>query len=124
MAAQDHLRYGMVELWRPRPEWYAMPQKEKERFVEGIRENLENLDKLGIRLLSIWSTRGFTDWDGMAFFEAPDMEAIAAISHGSESFDWYHHFEGNNIAGEFQSTEDWAQHVLKMGPHNIGPKRK
>jgi hypothetical protein len=42
-------RYGLVEFWRPRPEWYAMSRKEKEEFVEGIRENVATLEKRGAR---------------------------------------------------------------------------
>lgn len=107
--------YGMTEFWRPRPEWYALSRKEREAFVEQIKENLAWLDGQGVKLLGIYHSRALGDWDGFAFFEAPSIEGIEAVAAGSESRDWFHYYEGNNIAGKLQTTDEWAAHVVRMG---------
>jgi len=107
-------RYGLVEFWRPRPEWYALSREEKERFVEGIRENVSSLEKRGAKLLGVYLCRGSSDWDGMAFWECPNIEMAEAVAEGSESHRWYHYFEGSNFVGNVQSLEDWVKHVMRM----------
>ncbi len=114
--------YGLVEFWKPRDNWYDLTPEEKNRFLDGIRENIATLSAKGVKRLGIYRCRGFGDWDGMAFFECPDAESVEAVAEGSESHDWYHYFEGNNIAGTFQSLEEWASHVARMG--DADPRKK
>jgi hypothetical protein len=64
-------RYGLVEFWRPRPEWYAMSRKEKEEFVEGIRENVASLEKRGAKLLVCTCAAGPPIGTGWRFGTAP-----------------------------------------------------
>lgn len=109
------MKYGLVELWKPRDNWYDLPAAEKQRFLDGGRENIATLEGRGIKLIGIYRCRGFGDWDGMAFFECPDADSVEAVAEGSESHDWYRYFEGDNIVGTVQSLEDRAAHVARMG---------
>ncbi len=106
-------KYGLVEFWRPRPEWYALSRAEKERFVAGIRENVDSLERRGAKLLGVYLCRATSDWDGMAFWECPNIEMVEAVAEGSESHDWYRYFEGTNVAGNLQTLEDWIAHVVR-----------
>ncbi len=106
-------KYGLVEFWRPRPEWYGLSRAEKERFVAGIRENVGSLERRGAKLLGVYLCRATSDWDGMAFWECPNIEMVEAVAEGSESHDWYRYFEGTNVAGNLQTLEDWIAHVVR-----------
>lgn len=108
-------KYGLVEYWKPRDNWYDLTLEEKDAFLDGIRENISQLEARGVNLIGIYRCRGFGEWDGMAFFECPDAEAVEAVAEGSESHDWYHYFEGDNVVGTLQSVEEWASHVRRMG---------
>ena len=108
-------KYGLVEFWKPRDNWYDLTKEQKAAFLDGIRENIATLSARGVKLIGIYRCRGFGDWDGMAFFECPDADSVEAVAEGSESHDWYHYFEGSNIVGTFQSLEEWAAHVDRMG---------
>ena len=107
--------YGLVEYWKPRDNWYDLSSDEKEKFLDGIRENISTLGGRGVKLIGIYRCRAFGEWDGMAFFECPDADGVEAVAEGSESHDWYHYFEGDNVVGTLQSTEEWASHVARMG---------
>ncbi len=113
-------KYGLVEFWKPRDNWYDLTKEKKAAFLDGIRENVATLSARGVKLIGIYRCRGFGDWDGMAFFECPDAASVEAVAEGSESHDWYHYFEGDNIVGTFQSLEEWAAHVDRMG--NTAPR--
>ena len=106
-------RYGLVEFWRPRAQWYALSREGKERFVAGIRENVATLERRGAKLLGVYLCRPTSDWDGMAFWDCPNMEMVEAVAEGSESHGWYHYFEGANVAGKLQTLEDWIAHVTR-----------
>jgi len=107
------MKYGLMETWRPRPEWFALSAEEKEKFIESIRENVDTLEKRGNKLLGIYWTMPTSSWDGMAFWECPDAESMEAVAEGSFSHDWYRYFEGSNIAGRVQNFEQWAAHVTQ-----------
>jgi hypothetical protein len=39
-------KYGLVEFWKPRDNWYDLTKEQKAAFLDGIRENIATLSAI------------------------------------------------------------------------------
>jgi hypothetical protein len=102
--------YTLLEIWKPRPEWYALPNAHKRKFIGKIRETLGTLDQSGAKLLGLWRCRATSErgWDVMAYWQFPSFQAIEELIDGNEKFGWNRYFEQINMVGKSITAEEWC----------------
>lgn len=69
-------RYTLLEIWRPRPEWYALPKQQKEKFCARGREVLGEILGKDAKVLGIYKIRAASSdgWDVMGYWDMPSFD--------------------------------------------------
>lgn len=101
-----------IELWNAKPQWKALPKKEREVYIKKVGEAIQDMVKQGVHVLT-WSENKTTDprkatYDYFAVWTIPSEDLADSFLNLIESAGWYSYFEQTNILG----SKNEASHVL------------
>lgn len=95
--------YGFVAFWKATDSWFCADQKTKDRFMEALREIMEEARSKGIRMLGTYDCSWSSQWRYFTFWQCPDIEVLQAtmkrladigdINH----FNIQHHYVGRKV---------------------------
>jgi len=110
--------YLFIELWKARPEWIALPQKDREEYMAQVGAAIEELSKAGVEIVG-WaindvdtSHRG--DYTYVSACKMPDKTVVKQFEEAVEKSGWYNYFEQINCRGELISPETAIGHMVKL----------
>jgi len=101
-----------IELWNAKPQWKALPKKEKEEYIINVGKAMQDMATQGINVLT-WSENTTTDsrratYDYFAVWTIPSDDLADSFLKVIENAGWYTYFEQVNILG----TKNEAHQVL------------
>ncbi len=107
--------YMLVEIWRPRPEWYALPKAQKEKFLAKAQEVIGVVMAKGAKITGLSRCRAASEggWDMVGFWEMPNYEVIAELAERIEKVGWNRYFEQINMVGTNTSPEAYFKSLLE-----------
>lgn len=107
--------YGLIEIWRPRPEWYALPKAQKQRFNERAREMLGALMEKGAKVTGIFKCRASSQagWDMMGYWEMPTFELVTELAERLEKLGWNRYFDQINLVGYATDPDTYMKSLLE-----------
>jgi hypothetical protein len=109
---------SLVEIWRPRPEWYALTKSQKQDLLGKGAAVIESVTKKGAKLVGIHRCRALSEggWDVFAYWEMPSIDLAVELSERIEQqLDWSRYFEQVNYVGKTISTEEYFAGLLTAG---------
>lgn len=106
--------YGLVEMFRPRPEWYALSRDERRAFLDHCRREIERLLGEGIRFLGVYAGRWTGEWHGFSVCECPGPEATERWIEAAERAGWFRYFEQVNLTGRKMSLEEYFRTLVDL----------
>lgn len=112
----------LIEIWRPRPEWYKASEEEKRDFISQFPRFVEDLGKRGIVVRGSYRCRFGSEWDMFAVIEMPDYETVEYMAELVEDLGWNRYFEQVNVVGRHIDQLDYERHLL--APKGQRPKDK
>lgn len=107
--------YMLVEIWRPRPEWYALPKSEKEKFITKAGEVIGVVMGKGAKITGISKCRAASEggWDVMGTWEMPNFELVTELAERIEKVGWNRYFEQINMVGTNTTPESYFAGLLE-----------
>ena len=110
--------YLYIELWRAKPEWIALTQKEREGYMAQVGLAIQELSKAGVEIVG-WaindedtSRRG--EYSYASAWRMPDKNIVKQFEEAVERSGWYGFFEQINAGGELISPETAIGHMIKL----------
>ncbi len=110
--------YLYVELWRARPEWLRLPDRDRESYLERIMQGVEGTKDAGAELIGFAlnepETPSRADYTYVAAWRMRDR---AAAEHQDQTFrtsGWLTYFDQTNARGEIMSGEELVEHQLSL----------
>jgi hypothetical protein len=106
--------YSLIEIWRPRPDWYALSRQQKQDFVAKGTEILGGIAAKGGQLIGIHRCRSLSEggWDVFAYWQMPTADLIVELSEQVELIGWNRYFEQINFVGKTLSPEVYLQGLI------------
>lgn len=107
--------YTLLEIWRPRPEWSALPKQQKEKFVARAQELLGEILGKGAKVLGIYKCRAASSdgWDVMGYWEMPSFDLICELAEKLDKMGWNRYFEQVNLVGTATTPQEYLSGLLK-----------
>jgi len=106
--------YMLIEIWRPRPEWYALPKSQKEKFLAKAGDTIAVMMEKGAKITGISRCRAASEggWDVMGTWEMPSFELITELAERIEKVGWNRYFEQINMVGTSTTPQDYFASLL------------
>ncbi len=105
---------SLVEIWRPRPQWYALSRSQREEFLEKGKAAIGGVAVKGANLLGVHRCRALSEggWDVFAYWQMPSIDVAVELSERIEKIGWNRYFEQVNLVGKTISTEEYFESLL------------
>jgi len=115
---------GIFEIWRPRPEWYALSDEEKRDFISQFPSFQEAVAERGAVDIAKGSYRCRigSEWDTFSFYEVPDYETAEYLAEVGDALGWHRYFEHVFIVGRKITQLEFERYLLK--PRGQLPRHK
>ncbi|MEE9219309.1 MAG: DUF6616 family protein [Acidobacteriota bacterium] len=107
-------QYGLVEMFRPRSEWYALSRDQRQAFLDNSRREIERLLAGGVRFLGVYASRWSSEWHGFSVCECPSAESQQEWIEAAERAGWFRYFEQVNLAGRKMSLDDYFRSLVDL----------
>lgn len=107
--------YMLVEIWRPRPEWYALPRAQKEKFLAKAGEVIGIVEGKGAKITGLSRCRAGSEggWEMVGFWEMPNYEIVVELAERIEKVGWNRYFEQINMVGTSITPEAYFNGLLE-----------
>jgi hypothetical protein len=107
-------RYTLLEIWRPRPEWYALPKQQKEKFCARGREVLGEILGKDAKVLGIYKIRAASSdgWDVMGYWDMPSFDLAQELAEKIDKMGWNRYFEQINFVGTATTPDEYLKSLL------------
>lgn len=93
-----------VELWKPRPAWFALTAVEREAYVAQLGPAIGGLLESGIELLGFAMNDGDVPYSAeypyLAVWRMPTVAHARQLENLVDAAGWHHYFEQVNARGE------------------------
>ncbi len=106
--------YGLIEMFRPRPEWYALSREERRTFLASCRREIERLLGGGVRFLGVYASRWSGEWHGYSACECPGADSAQEWIDAAEKAGWFRYFEQANLVGRKMSLEEYFHTLVEL----------
>jgi hypothetical protein len=110
--------YLFVELWKAKPEWMALSQKDRQEYMAQVGAAIEELSKAGVEIagwgLNDRDTSHRGDYTYFAAWKMPDKSVVKQFEETVEQAGWYNYFEQINGRGELISPETAIGHMIEL----------
>jgi len=106
--------YAVVEMFSPRPEWYALSREERRSFLDNCRNEIERLLGKGVRFVGVYASRWSSGWHGFSVVECPDAESEQVWIEAAERAGWFRYFEQVNLAGKKMELDDYFRSLVEI----------
>ena len=106
--------FGLVEMFRPRPEWYALSRDARQAFLDNCRREIERLLAGGVRFVGVYAGRWTGEWHGFSVCECPSAEAAEDWIEAAERAGWFRYFEQVNVAGRKMSLQEYFRSLVEL----------
>ena len=106
--------FTLLEIWRPRPEWYALPNQKKQQFIARSGEVLGSVIEKGAKILGVYRCRAASShgWDMLGYWEMPNYELVNDLAEQLDKMGWNRYFEQINYIGTATTAEDYMKSLL------------
>jgi hypothetical protein len=105
---------SLVEIWRPRPEWYGLNRSQRQEFLDKGKAAIEAVAGKGANLIGVHRCRAISEggWDVFACWQMPSLDLAVELSERIEAIGWNRYFEQVNLVGKTISTEEYFESLL------------
>lgn len=106
---------SLVEIWRTRPEWFALSQTQRQEFLSKGQAILQSLAEKGAKLLGIHRCRALSEggWDLFAYWQMPTLDLVVEIAERLDRIGWNRYFDQVNYVGKTITTEEYFAGLLE-----------
>ena len=107
-------QFTLLEIWRPRPEWFALSGQKKKEFVARSGEVLGSVIEKGAKILGVYKCRAASSdgWDMLGYLEMPSFDLIGELADKLDKMGWNRYFEQINLVGTATTAEDYMKSLL------------
>jgi hypothetical protein len=107
-------QYTLLEIWRPRPEWYALSTQKKKDFVARSGEILSAVIGKGAKIIGVYRCRAASSegWDMLGYWEMPSFDLIGELADRLDKMGWNRYFEQINLVGTATTAEDYMKSLV------------
>ena len=106
--------FGLIELFRPKGNWYRLSPEEKASFFEKVSNSLKRAEAAGGKLHGPYRCRWSSEWDMFAFWEVSNLQDVQALAQDAEDMGWFEYFEQLNLVGVKSTPERYAEETAKV----------
>jgi hypothetical protein len=110
--------YLFVELWKARPQWLALSEKERSDYLATIGSEMERLLGLGSELVGIAlndpDTPYRSDYTYVSVWKIPSKELAQEFEQSVERVGFYDYFEQINTRGELISADTVMNDLIHL----------
>ena len=98
--------YGFVAFWKSSDTWYAADEKERQRFLDEIKEIMDEAEAKGIHSHGTFSCSWSSEWKYFTFWTCPAIELLQEVTDKLErigdinKYNIQHHYVGRKVEGE------------------------
>ncbi|RFA26613.1 hypothetical protein CAI21_16790 [Alkalilimnicola ehrlichii] len=109
------MSHYLIELYSPNAAWTALPNDQRQQFLDGIQTAMGSLSSLGVEVLTLSKTD--TDIDNAAahrflgVWRFPNIQARDALLAGIKASGWYDYFDHVNAAA---AAGDFDSHLIDL----------
>ncbi len=109
------MAYTLVEIWRPRPEWYALSKERKQNLVSKGGELIGKIIGKGAKVIGSYRCRANSEggWDMIGLWEMPSFDLVVELAEAVEKLGWNRYFEQVNMVGKSIPLEDYFKSLLE-----------
>jgi len=106
---------GIFEIWKPRPEWYALSDEEKRDFISQFPSFFKAVAEKGAVDIAKGSylCRLGSEWETFSLTEVSDYESAAYYAEVGDALGWHQYFDHLFIVGHKVSQLEFDQHLMK-----------
>ena len=107
-----------IELWKAKQGWHALSKEERGTYMNALGPAIQQLMKNGVQIIS-WGTNEastFTraDYDYLAVWSFPNIEAAQSFEKMVEGAGWYNYFDQVNVMGAAGSPQDVISKLIEL----------
>jgi hypothetical protein len=106
--------FTLLEIWRPRPAWYALSNQKKKDFVARSGEVLGAVMEKGAKITGVFKCRAASSdgWDMMGYWEMPSFDLVGELADRLDKMGWNRYFEQINFVGTATTAEDYLKSLV------------
>jgi hypothetical protein len=101
--------YLYIELWKVKPEWLGLSEKERGDYMSQLGPAIEGLAKAGVEVVGWGLSDAETPYRGdyryLAVWKMPNKDLVQQFEETVEQAGWQKYFEQINIRGELLTPE-------------------
>ena len=110
--------YTLVEIWSPKASWLNATLAERQAFMSGVGQAMQQLDAMGVETLA-WcnndsDTSHRSDHSFFAVWRFPSLEVAKGFEATVQASGWYAYFEHRNLRGLTQTPESVIAEHMSM----------
>jgi hypothetical protein len=109
--------YLYIELWKAKPEWLALSQKERGEYMAQVGPAIEDLTKAGVEIVGWGLNDAETPYRGdysyLAVWKMPDKELVEQFEKTVEQAGWHKYFKQINARGNLLTPEAAIGKMIK-----------
>jgi hypothetical protein len=110
--------YLYVELWKARPEWYALAKEERTEYMAQVGPSLQQLVDEGIELLGFGLNETETphraDYKYVAIWRIPEKKLVIRLESVVNEAGWHDYFDQANVRGWVISSDAALNDMVNM----------
>lgn len=110
--------YLYVELWKAKPEWLGLSEKERGEYMSQLGPAIEGLAKSGVEIVGWGLNDAETPYRGdypyLAVWKMPNKNLVQQFEETVEQAGWHKYFEQINVRGELLTPETVIENMIKL----------
>jgi len=107
-----------VELWKARPEWYALSKEERTEYMSESGPAIQELLEKGIELVGFGlnevETPHRADYRYLSVWKIPEKKLVMQMESAVEKAGWHEYFEQANVRGWFVTPEAVLSDMINL----------
>ncbi len=106
---------GLVEVWRTRPEWFALSKSQRQEFLSKGQAVLSSLAERGAKLMGLHRCRSISEggWDLFAYWQMPSLDLVIELAERLDRLGWNRYFEQINYCGKTFTADEYFAGLLE-----------
>ena len=98
--------YGFIAFWKSSDTWYATDEKEKQIFLDEIKDVMDKAQSKGIQSFGTFNCSWSSEWKYFTFWLCPTIELLEETAAELErigdinKYCIQHHYVGRRVEGE------------------------
>jgi hypothetical protein len=105
MSTESKKPIGWIKFWTPKDDWYALEEKDRKKYLDGLKVIEERAREQGGRLLGAYKCRGQSSWARFELWEFPDLQLLIEVTNELEGIGHYQYFSEDNTVGRRYERE-------------------